>query len=322
MPAFNHRFIDSNGIKMHIVEEGEGPLVVLCHGFPELWYSWRHQITPLAEAGFHVVAPDQRGYGRTDKPVKIEAYNIFQLVGDVVGLVKALGEKRAIIVGHDWGAPVAWHCALLRPDIFYAVSLLSVPYMPRTWDPIAPTELMKVMQGDGLFYQSYFQEPGNAEAVMDEDVEKSLRMFLYSLAGDPPPEKRWRFIFEKSETILDSCSSPDSLPKWLTENDLSYFAEEFREAGFRGGLNWYRNIDGNWSQTAFLSEAKLLQPALFVAGEEDAVITMYREGFDNLEQVVPNLTRKVLLPGAGHWIQQERPRAVNELLIEFLKEQK
>lgn len=322
MQSFKHRFVDSNGIKMHVVEAGEGPLVVLCHGFPELWYSWRHQIAPLVESGFHVVAPDQRGYGQTDKPSDIEAYNIFQLVGDIVGLVNALGEDRAIIVGHDWGAPVAWYSALLRPDMFYAIALLSVPYMPRTWDPVPPTELMKVMQGDGVFYQMYFQEPGKAESVLDTDVEKSLRMFLYSLAGDPPPEKRWRFIFDKSETILDSCTYPDALPQWLTEEDLHYFAKEFKDAGFRGGLNWYRNIDRNWSLTAFLSEAKLHQPALFVAGSEDAVITMYRDGYDNLEQVVPNLTKKVLLPGGGHWIQQERPQAVNELLIEFIDSKK
>ena len=147
-------------------------------------------------------------------------------------------------------------------------------------------------------------------------------MFIYSLAGDPPPEKRWRFIFGNSETLLDSCTNPDTLPQWLTEEDLESFAKEFKASGFRGGLNWYRNIDQNWSQTAFLSEAKLPQPSLFVAGEEDAVITMYREGYDNLEQVMPNLTKKILLPGAGHWIQQERSQAVNDLLIEFLKAQR
>jgi pimeloyl-ACP methyl ester carboxylesterase len=321
MKEFNHRFIDTNRIKMHIAEQGKGPLVILCHGFPESWYSWRHQLTALADAGFWAVAPDQRGYGQTDKPEEIEEYGIFKLAGDIVGLVHALGEDRAIIVGHDWGAPVAWHSALLRPDIFYAAALLSVPYMPRTWDTVKPTDVMKIMQGEGLFYQMYFQEPGKAEAELEADVRKTMRMFLYSAAGDPPPEKRWRFIFDKSEKFLDAGSIPETLPPWLSEEDLVFFTKEFEKSGFRGGLNWYRNVDKGSELTYFMADQKLIQPTLFVAGEEDAVITMYRDGYDNLEQTVPNLTKKVLLPGIGHWVQQEAPEAVNELLVEFVKSQ-
>ncbi len=319
MKEVKHRFVDTNCIKMHIAEQGEGPLVVLCHGFPESWYSWRHQLGALARAGFRAVAPDQRGYGQTDKPEEIEEYGIFKLTGDIVGLVHALGEERAIIVGHDWGAPVAWHCALLRPDIFYAVALLSVPYMPRAWDAIKPTDLMNIIQGDGQFYQLYFQEPGKAEAELEADVQKTMRMFLYSASGDPPPEKRWRFIFDKSESFLDSGSMPETLPSWLSEEDLDFFTAEFERSGFRGGLNWYRNLDKNSELACFMAGQKLIQPMLFIAGEEDAVITMYRDGYDNLEQVVPNLTKKVLLPAAGHWVQQERPEAVNELLVEFVR---
>ncbi len=162
MTSVTHRFVETNSIKMHIAEQGQGPLVILCHGFPECWYSWRHQLSALAEAGFHAVAPDQRGYGQTDQPEAIEAYNIFQLVGDIVGLVNALGEEQAFIVGHDWGAVVAWHCALLRPDIFSAITLLSVPYKPRSWEDMQPTEAMKLMAGEQEFYQLYFQEPGKA----------------------------------------------------------------------------------------------------------------------------------------------------------------
>jgi pimeloyl-ACP methyl ester carboxylesterase len=315
----NHRFVRSNGIKMHIAEEGEGPLVVLCHGYPELWYSWRHQLRALAEAGCHVVAPDQRGYGQTDRPEAVEDYNILQLCGDIIGLVDALGETEAVIVGHDWGAPVAWVCALLRPDIFRAVVLLSVPYRQRSWAGIRPTELMKQMAGDKQFYQLYFQEPGKAEHELEADVRKTILGLLYSGSGDAPPDKRWRFLFDKSETFLDTGAVPETLPAWLTEADLDFYAEEFKRTGFRGGLNWYRNIDTNWKLTPFLSGAKIRQPSLFVAGEFDAVITMYRQAFDSLEETMPGLRKKVLLSGAGHWIQQERPREVNDLVIQFLK---
>ena len=315
----NHRFVRSNGIKMHIAEDGEGPLVVLCHGFPELWYSWRHQLRALAEAGCHVVAPDQRGYGQTDRPEAVEDYNILQLCGDIIGLVDALGETEAVIVGHDWGAPVAWVCALLRPDIFRAVVLLSVPYRQRSWAGIRPTELMKQMAGDKQFYQLYFQEPGKAEHELEADVRKTMLMGLYSGSGDAPPDKRWRFLFDKSETFLDTGAVPQTLPAWLTEADLDFYAEEFKRTGFRGGLNWYRNIDTNWELTPFLSGAKIRQPSLFIAGEFDGVITMYRQAFDSLEETMPGLRKKVLMPAAGHWIQQERPTEVNGLLIEFLR---
>ena len=316
MATMNHRIINTNGLNMHLAEQGQGPLVILCHGFPELWYSWRHQLPALAAAGYHVVAPDQRGYGQTDRPDAIEAYHLLQLTGDIVGLVQALGEERAIIVGHDWGAPVAWSCALLRPDLFHAIGLLSVPYRPRA--DIRPTETMKLIAGEQQFYQQYFQEPGKAEAEFEADVRTSMLKFLYALSGDPPPEQRWRFVFGKDQKCLDSAAVPETLPAWLTAQDLDVFTKEFERTGFRGGLNWYRNIDRSWELTPFLQGAKLRQPSLFVAGEEDVVITMARQAFDNREDAMPNLKKKVLLPGAGHWIQQERPAEVNKLLIEFL----
>jgi pimeloyl-ACP methyl ester carboxylesterase len=264
------------------------------------------------------VAPDQRGYGQTDRPASIDAYTIFQLVGDIVGLVHALGEEQAVIVGHDWGSPVAWHCALLRQDMFYAVALFSVPYAKRSWTDIRPTEAMKRMAGDKQFYQMYFQEPGKAERELEANVEDTMRRFLYSASGDPPPEKRWHFLFRRSETFLDSTSRPDGLPAWLTEQDIDYFTREFQRTGFSGGLNWYRNIDSRWEQTPFLAGAKLGQPTLFVAGEADPVIAMRRAVFDTMEENVPNLKQKILLPGAGHWIQQERRAEINQLLREFL----
>jgi pimeloyl-ACP methyl ester carboxylesterase len=318
MTDLNHRFIQTNGITMHLAEQGQGPLVVLCHGFPECWYSWRHQLPALAAAGYHAVAPDQRGYGQTDRPEPIEAYHIFNLTADIIGLVHALGEERAIVVGHDWGAPVAWHCALLRPDIFHAVVLLSVPYLQRSWGDPRPTEAMRRLAGEQQFYQLYFQEPGKVEAELEADVRSTLRMFLYAASGDSPPEKRWRYVFGKSERFLDTGSMPETLPDWLTEQDLDVFTKEFERTGFRGGLNWYRNIDRRWELTPFLSGAKLRQPALFVTGELDPVITMYRDAFETMEQHVLDLRNKVLLPGAGHWIQQERPSQVNQFLLEFL----
>lgn len=317
MTNVNHRMIDTNGIKMHIAEQGQGPLVVFCHGFPEIWYSWRHQLPALAAAGFHAVAPDQRGYGDTDSPQSIDAYNIFELTADIVGLVHALGERTAVIVGHDWGAPVAWHCAMLRPDVFQAIALLSVPYEPRAWNSSRPTEAMKHVAGDKQFYQLYFQEIGKAEKDLEADVRRSILGGLYSASGSAPPEKRWRFVFEKREKVTDGLSIPDELPDWLTEADLDVYEHAFRKSGFRGGLNWYRNMDRNWERCAFLSGAPLRQPALFVAGEDDAVITMMRPLYDALNQTVPNLRKKVLIPGAGHWIQQERPADVNQLLLEF-----
>ncbi|MDZ7951464.1 alpha/beta hydrolase [Nostoc sp. DedQUE09] len=318
MQAINHRLIETNGIKMHIAEQGQGNLVILCHGFPECWYSWRHQLVALAEGGFHVVAPDIRGYGQTDQPESVEAYNILELTGDIVGLIHALDQEQAIIVGHDQGATLAWHCALLRPDLFKAIALLSVPYRARAWESRPPTEMLKRMSGEQEFYMLYFQEPGKAEAELEANVRKSLRMMLYSAAADAPPEERWRFLFDKSEKFLDTLTEPEQLPSWLSEQDLDFFTQEFERTGFRGGLARYRNLDRDWELTRFLSGAKLQQPALFIGGEFDAVVTRNRELVNNLEKTVPNLRKKLLLPNAGHWIQQEQPAEINRLLIEFL----
>jgi pimeloyl-ACP methyl ester carboxylesterase len=236
----------------------------------------------------------------------------------MVGLVRALGERRAIIVGHDWGSPVAWHCALLRPDLFTGVALLSVPYIQRAWSDPRPTEMMRLLAGEQQFYQLYFQEPGKAEAELEADIRASLATMLYSASGDPPPERRWRFLFDKSERFLTSGTMPETLPPWLTEHDLDVFTAAFERSGFHGGLNWYRNLDRLWELTRCLCGAPVRQPSLFIAGAEDAVITMYRMAFDALEETMPNLRQKVLLPDAGHWIQQERPVEVNRLLLDFL----
>jgi pimeloyl-ACP methyl ester carboxylesterase len=316
MNASSHHFVETNGIRMHYVEAGSGPLIVLCHGFPESWYSWRHQIAALAEAGFRVVAPDQRGYGQTDRPEAIDAYSVFHLAGDIVGLVNGLQERSAAIVGHDWGAPVAWYSAQLRPDLFRAVGLLSVPFIPR--GPMRPSAIVKAVFGDRIFYQEYFQEEGTAERELEHDVRASLLATFYSLSGDAAPNERWRYAFERGTKFLDSVVVPKKLPPWLSESDLDFFTGEFKRAGFHGGLNWYRNIDRNWELAGFLDGAKLDQPTLFVAGERDAVIEFYADAYQALEINAPNLVGKVLLGGAGHWIQQERPPEVNRLLVDFL----
>ena len=319
MTNLQHRFVTTNGIKLHYVEQGSGPLVVMCHGWPESWYSWRHQIPALAAAGFRAVAPDQRGYGQTEAPEAIDSYNILNLVGDIVGLVSALGESQAIVVGHDWGAPVAWHCALLRPDLFRACALLSVPYMPRR--PIRPSMVWKELEGtEKHFYQNYFQEPGRVEKELDADPRRAMAMILYSLSGDPRPEERWQFLFPRSKKFIESGVVPNRLPPWLTEADLEFFAGEFKRVGFRGGVNWYRNQDRNWELSGFLDGAKLRQPSMFAAGEQDVVIAMI--GGDPSKIIaasMPNCRRQVIIPGAGHWIQQERPEQINQLLVDFAK---
>lgn len=314
-----HRFVETNGIRMHIAEQGTGPLVVLCHGFPEGWYSWRHQMVALAEAGFHAVAPDQRGYGLTDRPEAIGAYDLCHLTGDVVGLVHALNEQTAVIVGHDWGSPVAWTAALLRPDIFQRLVMLSVPFRPYTQGGPKPTDRMRALFAPRQFYQLYFQEPGLAEAELEADIRSTVLKTLWAASGDAPPGKRFPVVFPHGARFIDTMEVPDKLPTWLAEADVAHWTAEFSRTGYRGALNWYRNIDRNYELLASLDKAAVRQPTLFVAGEEDVVITMYRDAFDNLEATVPGLRGKHLLPGAGHWIQQERPAEVNRLLLEFVR---
>ena len=318
-----HRFVETNGIRMHVAEAGAGPLVVLCHGFPESWYSWRHQINALAEAGFHVVAPDQRGYGQTDRPDAIDQYTLLHLVGDVVGLLDALGEPTAVIAGHDWGAPVAWHAALLRPDRFRAVIGLSVPFVPRR--PARPTTTMPKTD-DAIFYQLYFQEPGVAEKELEQDPRATILSVLYWGSGDsprPPVERGAGGVgmVPRNGGFLASRAFPVSLPPWLTDTDVDFYAAEFRRTGFRGGLNWYRNIDRSWELLAPWTGATVTVPALYMAGDRDLVLGF--RGMDRLlpalTLVVPNLRDSIILPGCGHWTQQERPAEVNAAMLDFLK---
>jgi pimeloyl-ACP methyl ester carboxylesterase len=312
-----HRIVDSNGIRMHVAEAGRGPLVLLLHGFPESWYSWRHQIVALSDAGYHVVAPDQRGYGQTDRPDAIEAYTIFHLVGDVIGLLDVLGEQHAVVIGHDWGAPVAWHTALFRPDRVRAVGALSVPYRPRGTRP--PLDVVRELRGEG-FYQIYFQKPGVAEADLERDVRATIRTTLFGASGQNPivPD----MIIRPGQNFLGASGITVPRPAWVSEQDVDYYTSEFERTGFTGGLSWYRNINRNWELTAPWTGAKITPPALFVVGDRDVVYHFPGGGpsmLDNLKNVLPNLRQAVLLEGCGHWTQQERPSDVNRLLVDFLQ---
>jgi pimeloyl-ACP methyl ester carboxylesterase len=315
LPSWTQRSIRTNGIGMHFVEQGSGPPVLLCHGFPESWYSWRHQLGALADAGYRAIVPDMRGYGRTDRPESAESYTILHLVGDLVGLLDALELPSCAVVGHDWGAPVAWNAAMLRPDRFRAVAALSVPFSPRGSAP--PTVLMRKSAGENFFYMLYFQRPGIAEAEVERDVAATLRAVYYSVSGEGAPKRRGR-TFPKTSKWLDTLLQPERLPAWLTQADFDFYVGEFTRTGFRGGLNWYRAIDRSWELLAPFHHARITVPALYVAGAEDPVLRMYQAAADNLRHSVPGLTESIVLPGCGHWTQQERPAEVNAALLRFL----
>ena len=316
--AFNHCFVEVNGIRMHYVDEGQGPLVILLHGVPYLWYMWRRQIVALAEAGYRVVVPDQRGFGQTDRPASIEAYDMSQAVGDMVGLMRTLGETSAVIVGHDLGAWVAQGAAMLRPDLFRALVMLNTPVPPRgkEW----PSVGWRAMAKDKTFYQLYFQQVGKADREMSRDPRKTLRGIFYSISGDATGKERWRLFVEPGETILDTFTEPKDFPSWLSPRALDYYVDEYTRTGFTGTLNYYRCRDRNWAITAFLDGALVRQPSMFIGGAADPALEQIVGVYDQLETFLPGLRKKVLLPGVGHSAAEERPDQVNELLLEFLEQ--
>lgn len=314
MTETTHRRVASNGISMHVAEAGEGPLVVLCHGFPELWYSWRHQFPALVGAGYHVVAPDQRGYGETDRPDEIAAYDIEQLSADILGLVDALGSERAVLVGHDWGSPVVFHTALRAPERVAGVVGMSVPYLQRPH--ASPVAIWRELFADTFFYILYFQEPGVADAELGRDPRTTLRRLLYAVSGDRQPDGVG-FAGEKDgRGMVERMPEPRSLPSWLTQSDLDYYVAAFTRTGFTGGLNWYRNFDRNWELTADLHGASVTVPAAFIAGAADPVLAMSPP--DRMARYAPDLRATTIVEGAGHWVQQERPEEVNRALLAFL----
>jgi pimeloyl-ACP methyl ester carboxylesterase len=315
--TIRHRTVRTNGIDMRIAEAGEGPLVVLCHGFPELSYSWRHQLAALADAGYHAVAPDQRGYGETTRPEAVEEYDIVHLTDDVLGLLDVLGQERAVLVGHDWGAPVVWHLALRAPERVRGVVGMSVPYIPRSQRP--PTEIWRNVFTDTWFYILYFQEPGVADADLGRDPATTMRRFLCAISGDASMEDMTSMSGARDgRGMVDRLPEPDGLPDWLTQADLDHYSSTFARTGYTGGLNWYRNFDRNWELTADYAGARVEVPALFIAGARDPVLLMVPP--DGMKDWVADLRGLVLLPEAGHWVQQERPTEVNASLLDFLSD--
>jgi len=305
-----------NGINMRVATQGSGPLVLLCHGFPELWCSWRQQLAALAGAGWRAAAPDMRGYGGTDAPAEPTQYTMLHHVGDMVGLVHALGEKQAVIVGHDWGAPAAWTAALLRPEVFRAVVGMSVPYSPP-----GPLDLLSALQQMGVstFYMQYFQTPGVAEAELQADVAATMRRLTFSLSGDGAGGVAT--ILPPGKGFLHNTVDPATMPSWVDTEDLAYTVAEFERTGFRGGLNWYRSLRLSWELLAPWRGAVIHQPSLFIGGDRDDVLKFpnSRASIDKFGQTLPGLRGSHVLPGAGHWVQRERAAAANELLLSFLR---
>ena len=317
VPGVELKTTTANNIHVRYAEAGSGPLVLFCHGWPESWYSWRHQLKAVSEAGFRTVAPDMRGYGGTQSPEPVEQYTLFHLVGDMAELVKALGETKAVIVGHDWGAPVAWHAALWRPDLFTAVCAMSVPYSPPGY-----IDILSALEKLGIndFYLQYFQKPGVAEAELQQDIRSALRRLYFTASGDMTDTSKG-FGRLPGGTLLGNTADTEKLPAWMSETDLDYYADEFARAGFRGGLSWYRNLRRNWELGGPWRGQPIRQPSLFIAGSRDGVLRFpaAKAQLEAYPKTLPGLRGSHILEGAGHWVQQERPAEVNKLLVDFLK---
>jgi pimeloyl-ACP methyl ester carboxylesterase len=295
LPSVPVRRIAANGIELEVLDEGQGPLVVLCHGFPELAFSWRFQVPALTAAGFRVAAPDLRGYGGSSAPAEVDAYDVVSLCADLCGLLDALGEQAAVFVGHDWGAWLVWHLAVLHPERVRAAVGLSVPFVPRA--PAPPIPIMRRHLGED-FYIVWFQEYGVADAALASDVRRTLTT-----------SRQWTAQWAEDDRV-------PRRPEWLSEEDLQVYVEAFERTGFTGGINWYRNIDRNWELMAPVGERRVEQPALFITGELDPVRRFMPA--EAMRDWVTDLRDEVVVPGAGHWIQQQDPEAVNASLLRFL----
>jgi pimeloyl-ACP methyl ester carboxylesterase len=314
MGQHSFRMIETNGITLRVVVEGDGPLLVLLHGFPQCWYLWRHQIDELVAAGYQVAVPDQRGYGGSDKPAELDAYDAKELVADVVGIADALGHETFTLVTHDFGAVLGWDIALLHPERVTAVFALSVPPVGMQ---LSAAELEEIV-GDNFFHFVYLQQPAIPEAELDADVRKSLRMLHYTVSGDaaaglslqPKPA---------SAKLLDGLIDPDPLPSWLTESDLDVYCQAYRD-GFRGPINWYRGYRGDdLIRARGLEHAKITQPCHLMVGSLDPAATILADAFVNVDQHVTNLRGNIVLDGAGHWLPLERTQEVNAALLDFLR---
>ncbi|GEB54060.1 alpha/beta fold hydrolase [Streptomyces cacaoi] len=313
-----HHLLDTPAGRTHAVEQGSGPLVLLLHGFPETWHSWRHQLPALAAAGYRAVAIDVRGYGRSSRPAGSDHYRMTELVADAAAVVRALGEREAVVVGHDWGATIAAHCALLRPDVFRAVGMLGVPYAPPGGP--RPSEVFAGMGGEEEFYVSYFQEPGRAEREIEPDVRGWLTGFYAALSADtmPGPDAPDPHFVTRAGGTLRERFPAGRRPAWLDDAQLDAYAQEFERTGLEGALNRYRAMDRDWEDLAGHAGEPIRRPALFVAGAEDASVGWLKDAIDAFPTTLPELRGNHLLDGCGHWVQQERPEETNEILTEWL----
>jgi pimeloyl-ACP methyl ester carboxylesterase len=313
------RRIDVGAISLRAAIEGDGPLVIMVHGFPESWYSWRHQIGPVAAAGYTVAAIDVRGYGGSDKPHAVSAYAMEAIVGDLVGLKAALSpHASAILVGHDWGAPIVWNSAFVHPDLFRAVAGLSVPFTGAPTRPFTDVFREKFTSKGLFFYQEYFQQPGRAEAELEPDMRRFLTLFLTAIGGEAPADA-WP-VKPADALLLDGLNAPAALPAWLTQADLDFYTREFEQSGLRGPLNRYRNHEADHAWLSPLAGRKLEQPALYIGGTRDPASTLFGQITDPVAMMrhfAPRVEGH-MLEGCGHWTQQERPAEVTALLLDWL----
>jgi pimeloyl-ACP methyl ester carboxylesterase len=322
-----HR-LGMNGIELDVLEAGpaDGPLVVLAHGFPESSWSWRHQLVALAAAGWHVLAPDQRGYGGSTRPTTVEEYGIRALAGDLIALVDHVGgpDAKAVFVGHDWGALIVWDLARLHPERCRATIGVSVPFVD--W-PAPPTSIFKMLHPDTFFYMLYFQEVGPAETELGADPRKTMRRILYSASGDLPATED--SIMAQAQPrpavgtgFLDVMVEPPNgvLPSWCSPKDLDVYTASFEESGFFGPVSWYRNLDANYAIMQDYPAARITHPTAFIGGSRDPVISRDLSGLERMKAQLPNYLGGVILEGAGHWTQQEQPEAFNSALLGFLSQ--
>jgi pimeloyl-ACP methyl ester carboxylesterase len=321
-----HSRIATNGVELDVYEAGDpaNPTIVLSHGFPELAYSWRHQVVPLAEAGYHVIAPNQRGYGHSTAPTDITEYGIDHLTGDLFGLLDHFGKDDAIFVGHDWGSMVVWESARLRPERVKAVVGVSVPCVD--W-PGPPTQLMRMVYGDRFFYILYFQQVGPPEAELGADARRTMSMVLYGASGEAvagremptelPPMEGTGFLTQMNEPPALPYMGPEG--PWLTVADLDLYSGEFAHSGFFGPVSWYRNFDRNFEIVGGLGPDRIAMPSYFITGDVDVVRMMDPTGPERMRASLPDYRGETIIPGAGHWVQQETPEAFNDALLGFLR---
>jgi pimeloyl-ACP methyl ester carboxylesterase len=319
MSEIRERVADVNGVTLHYLEAGaaDAPLVVLAHGFPESSWSWRHQLPALAASGYHAVAPDQRGYGRSSAPRDVGAYGIEALSGDLVALAAHLGHEQAVYVGHDWGALIVWDLARLHPERVSAVVGVSVPFVQ--W-PAPPTQVLKTLYGDRFFYILYFQTVGPAEREMEADVRRTMAGVLWGASGEGYPGPPAEQPPMEGTGFLTMMPAPPSLPwSWLTEADLDRYVDAFEASGFFGPVSYYRNLDANYALVASLGPERVSMPSYFIGGTRDVVVAMDPTGVERMQSLLPNYRGHTIIAGAGHWTQQESPSEFNDALLGFLR---